>query len=287
LENINTQLESISSTVGTYGTIALENAPLAVNKGGTATTTSPSDGKYLGANGSTPTWKSFVGAGGVTVSTSTTSTIISSTGFDSGSNYTLTGGWVYNSSSTFNSTTTLNGNTNVPGNRILGSNGYQLFGGELYYATSTVITSSVVIASGLISLYSFTVGAGDLTPGGSLEVTIPISNFSATNSSGAYFDFIYGTASTTILMSMNGTTTISSYEGEVTFKLINDSTSSQYAFLKSAYNHPSGSTFSGGNTEVGSYSTDSTTSQTFSVKMRSNGGIATTTSDGIIVKRFY
>ena len=120
LENLNNQLNSVSSTVGTYGNLALENSPLAVLKGGTGTTTVPTEGKFFVSNGTTPTWKTATFGGGLTYTTTTTGFTLNTAGIDSSANYTWTGGHIFSASSTFtgglfsNSTSTL-GNTIIGG----------------------------------------------------------------------------------------------------------------------------------------------------------------------------
>ena len=107
LENIKTDLESVSSTQGTYGTIVVENTPLATNKGGTGTSTLPTDGKILSANGSTPTWKTLTSDGSITIATTTTSTQISTAGVNTAANFNWTGVHTFSAGVTSTATTTL------------------------------------------------------------------------------------------------------------------------------------------------------------------------------------
>src|SRR3990167_10601747 len=69
LTNLQNELGSVSTTIATYGTIATENTPLVMNKGGTSTTTVPSaNTQFLGSQGTAWAVKTFIDGSGVTVS---------------------------------------------------------------------------------------------------------------------------------------------------------------------------------------------------------------------------
>ena len=126
LENINTQLESVSSTLGTvsstidsYGTMATVNSPAPVANGGTGTSTAPADGQFLSANGTTPTWKTLQGGTGITVSTTTTSTIITNSAtVDTSLSYAWTGPHSFSAGVTSTGVTALTATTTQSGNLI-------------------------------------------------------------------------------------------------------------------------------------------------------------------------
>lgn len=113
VDNINNQLNSISSTIAGYGTMASVNSPAPQTNGGTGTSTLPSNNQFLSSNGNAATWKSLIGSGGITITSSTTSTILSTQGFDTTADYTLTGGWNFSSSTTLGSSTKISASSTV------------------------------------------------------------------------------------------------------------------------------------------------------------------------------
>lgn len=116
LENLNTQLNTVSSTVSGFGSIVAYNSPLPVANGGTSLSTGPSDStQFLGANGTTPAWKSLVGVG-ITVSTTTTSTILTSQNIDTSQNFTWTGGHTFSAGVTSTGVLVQSGTSTFSGN---------------------------------------------------------------------------------------------------------------------------------------------------------------------------
>lgn len=99
LENINNELSAVSSTVGTLGD------PVGIAHGGLGSSTLPSDGQFLGANGTSTKWKNIVGSGAITVTTSTTSTVISTSGFDATLDINFSGNNTHSGNETFSTAT--------------------------------------------------------------------------------------------------------------------------------------------------------------------------------------
>lgn len=104
--NLNTELEQVSSTVLALGNLSTLNSPLPVANGGTGTTTVPTDSQIMSASGGTPTWKVLVAGSGITIATSTTSTTLSTPGFNPAGNFSFTGNNTHSGTETFNGTTT-------------------------------------------------------------------------------------------------------------------------------------------------------------------------------------
>jgi len=106
LDNLNTELESVSGTVITNSALLTD---LPVAHGGTGTTTVPINMQYLMSSGTTPTWKNLVGGAGITISSTISSTILNTQGFDPTQNFAFTGNNTHAGTETFNGTTTVNG----------------------------------------------------------------------------------------------------------------------------------------------------------------------------------
>jgi hypothetical protein len=107
--NLNTQLDSLSSTVSAFGNITSQNIPLPVNAGGSGTTTLPTDAQFESAVGSTPTWKTLIFGGGLVTTTTATSVSINTAGIDPTQNYAWTGNNTHSGSETFTSSTEFTG----------------------------------------------------------------------------------------------------------------------------------------------------------------------------------
>ncbi len=143
------------------GTIATLNSPLPVANGGTATTTAPTDAQYLGANASTPTWKSFVAGTNITIATSSTSTTISASaggtpgGSDTQVQYNNAGSFGGDSNLTYTSSTKQL-LVNAASSSV--SIGNSFLPKTLSYSY-TGATSSITIPSGVTSITITAVGA--------------------------------------------------------------------------------------------------------------------------------
>mgnify|MGYP001600951047 CR=1 FL=1 len=83
-----------------------------VAQGGIGTSTNPSDGQFLSASDTIPTWKTFVGSG-VTIAHSPTSTSFTTVGLDTSLNYSWTGTHTFSATTTQASSTFIGGVLNV------------------------------------------------------------------------------------------------------------------------------------------------------------------------------
>lgn len=163
LQNLNTQLNTVSSTVSGFGNITSENVPLAVNKGGTGTSTTPSEGKFFVSNGTIPTWKTATFGGGLTYTTTTTGFTLNTTGIDVTVPYAWTGGHTHSASSTFNGGLYSTATTSITGVTTLGTasvttgnistlnattsnfSATSTFNGNISFATSSTVYTNAIL----------------------------------------------------------------------------------------------------------------------------------------------
>ena len=187
LTNLAANLATVTSTVNAYGNITAENTPLAVNKGGTGTTTTPLDSQYLMASGTTPTWKTLVASSGITIVYTATTTQFSTPGFDNTANISFTGNNTFSGSSSFNASTTFNNNTIFNGNITFTNQIASTSIPSLAFASTTIstATSSIRTVFENIAGFSLTITTGNH------PVLIILSGSAAndTLASSCYFDF--------------------------------------------------------------------------------------------------
>jgi hypothetical protein len=119
-DNINTQLETVSTTIDAYGDITSENTPLSLSKGGTGTSTVPTDNYYLSNESGSSTWKEFVGSG-VTITHGSTSTTFTSQNIDTSDTYIWTGPHTFSNTVTATNTVSFTATTTLTGNLIASS----------------------------------------------------------------------------------------------------------------------------------------------------------------------
>ena len=192
LENIKTDLESVSSTQGTYGTIVTEDTPLRIVKGGTELSTYPSDSQLLSANGTSTAWKTLTSDGSITIATTTTSTQISTAGVNTADNFNWTGVHTFSAGVTSTATTTLTGTTTISGITTLSGNTISINGTTTFSGATTTFSNNDV-HNGTSTFNGNMVGA--------LQ-GILISSSTALSSSSAVFSIPTGTKM--IIVSGNG-----------------------------------------------------------------------------------
>lgn len=123
--NEDAAIASITSTQAGYGTIVNQNTPLGASVGGTGTTTLPTDGQFLSANTSNPTWKNLIFSSGLNSTTTATSVTVGTQGFDPTQSIAFTGNNTHAGSETFTSSTNLTGSSTialVTANNLAGAN---------------------------------------------------------------------------------------------------------------------------------------------------------------------
>jgi hypothetical protein len=119
IDNINAELNGVSTTIGTYGNLVTLNSPLASIYGGTGLSAAPSANQFLSASGTMPAWKTITWGSGLNSTTTATSVQISTQGIDTTANYNWTG--LHTFTSLTSASTTLNGTTTVTGASVFSS----------------------------------------------------------------------------------------------------------------------------------------------------------------------
>jgi hypothetical protein len=155
IDNINAELNGVSTTIGTYGNLVTLNSPLASIYGGTGLSAAPSANQFLSASGTSPAWKTITWGSGLNSTTTATSVQISTQGIDTTANYNWTGLHTFTSltsaSTTLNGTTTFAntpfGTTNIWG---VGNDGSSTLNTSStltrdYYYTNLTISSGTVL----------------------------------------------------------------------------------------------------------------------------------------------
>lgn len=292
LTNLAANINTVTTTLATYGTIVTQNSPLATNAGGTATTTAPSDLQYLGANGVSPTWKSFVNGSGITVSTTATSTHFNTIGFDATQNIGFTGNNTFAGSSTFNgradfnATTTLSATTTISGNNFrltsasstLGaSNSTTTYLGnvvgmsKLLYRTSS--TASSFSQAGEITFLTFTVPGGVLQSDNMVDVYIPMNAFGVSGNQNMSVRLYYGGVLITSSTFNGGVGSGQNNGGFITAHIFENGTSNQFSVFTTM---PGAATTT--KVTYGTSAIDSSIGQTISITGQNS---ANTGSDGL------
>lgn len=196
LENINTQLGSVSSSISTLGD------PVAIAHGGTGSSTAPSDSQFLSSNGTSTKWKNIVGSGAITVTTSTTSTVISTSGFDATANMAFSGNNSHSGSETFTSSTVVSstGSLSVAGTATFtGTVLTPTFITATLAATTTVTPTPIYIdssgnaaqvlanSSSSVPLIGFVQGTSSASSTVNVQITGKVSGFSGLTAGTEYF----------------------------------------------------------------------------------------------------
>lgn len=178
LSTLDASVASITSTQATYGTIITQNSPLPQSAGGLGTSTLPSNGQFVGASGTTATWKTLVGSG-VTITQTPTSTIIGATAgaagastfvqFNTGNALDATSSFTYTSST---HVLTTNGTTTPTITGTTATSTVFSYTGSVQSWTVPANTTSVTI--GLSGSRSDPGGAGGGAAGGSVTGTLAV-----------------------------------------------------------------------------------------------------------------
>lgn len=206
--NLNAELATVSTTArGVSSTIDLNFSPTIVAKGGTGTTTVPTDGQMFGAFGTTPMWKNIVGVG-VTVSSTASSTVFTTQGVNLADDYAWTGLHTFTqlrSNSSTLATTTQNGPTTINGtltsNASTTHNGTSTFRGNTYSyssifpsglieSTSTDVTAN---ANATTTIFTVTIPANILaTPGHIVEFVLELTGVANSATETSTLTLTYG-----------------------------------------------------------------------------------------------
>ena len=172
LENINNQLNTVSSSVSGLGNISLENSPLSANKGGTSTTTIPLKGRVAVGNGTGLAYRA-TSTDGLFLRSSSTDPLGVDWGavaVDQTANYTWTGSHVFASSTTFATGTvtfatssTLKINTTTTFSQAVNFNIKPLSNFITYFSPTT---TTWTVPSNVTTIYITGCGAGGGGGGG-------------------------------------------------------------------------------------------------------------------------
>ena len=176
---------STSTLTGVFG----------ASQGGIATTTAPSNGQFLGASSSVPTWKTLTASGTLDISHTATSVIIGASSFSEASSYTLTG------SNTYSGTSTFTGNVNIANTSTsISSTNLNISSTSTFNGTSTF--TGGVSGTGLANFIGWRkIGETVLA---SANNAVTVSGLPAARVLRVYFTAFSPSASQSILVQFNG-----------------------------------------------------------------------------------